>query len=281
IYFFIMNKRRVSKFFIIMFVMILISSTLVAAGFWDWFFGNGLDSVTGKVTFPEGAACDIDSQCTTDYCKPFNADTGICSACNLDLNCDDGKQCWNGECVKRPCNLDSDCLAYSGPTVCNEMANECEFKGQTLIDGSCSVNRNCISGLCLNALCSCNGDNDCNDGKICNFINRCVNSSAPVNNNQMQPAGIAGVVNQQQSIDDLEQVYEERVINFGDNQEQPSVEASTELELELLVEELNTLISSMETALNDNSKKLSGTVCANDIECVTNNCIGIFWKRCA
>jgi len=217
-----MKKRGVSKFFIIMFIMILISSTFVAAGFLDWFFGNGLGEVTGKVI-----NCITNDDCPVGYL------------------------CFESQCIN-PNNQEA--------TICT-------------LDSDCSALKpNCISGVC--AICETN--EQCEEGEYCHILSgKCLEEEQV-----MQQVGMVGVVNQNQPLEDLEQVYEDRELNpFDDNQEQPSVEASTDLEI--LVSELNTLISSMETALNDNAKKPEGIACANDGECQSDNCVGIFWKRCA
>ncbi|MBU4456941.1 MAG: hypothetical protein KKA65_05580, partial [Nanoarchaeota archaeon] len=181
--------------------------------------------------------------------------------CEQHSDCGDDEDiiCLNSECRRFSCSsyfdyphLDPcpDGTACGGAEYCIRteeiLDNSPEENGNLAVGETCQDGSDCASGTCWtfgapNGVCKCNNNNDCPNGKICNAGSNCVNEETE------------------------------------DNQE-PSVEASTKLEL--LVSELNTLISSMETDLINNAKKPSGTACADNTECATNNCVGIFWKRC-
>lgn len=89
---------------------------------------------------PNGAACQFDSQCISNFCN-----NGICGySCNAGYICPPG-------------------------TTCNTASGRCQFGGNLPLGASCSSNVQCQSGLCWFGICTarCTFDSQCPQGYFC------------------------------------------------------------------------------------------------------------------
>lgn len=153
----------------------------------DYDGGDGYASCVGTATL--GDSCDSDQQCISESCN-----TGVCSECNSDSDCNGGT-CTDdrsgtgyfvceGE-LGEDCNNDDDCgLGYCYPAqdVCSECANDedCGVLMDCVYDNgdgyasctgigelgeTCDIDNQCISGYCTGGVCSdCGGNGDCDGG---------------------------------------------------------------------------------------------------------------------
>lgn len=170
----------------------------------DGSFCTGVEEcIAGLCTSARNAACRDPGGCAAVACDEsaggcrFDASKGSCSAgtCTLDRGCqpldgcsgdgdprcDDGRSCTDDACVAGRCvhlPVDTRCgtLGACGVGVClGDAVADPSGCGVEPDASKCAANEGCgLDSACHPLPSSCTSDRDCNDGNLCDGVERCV-----------------------------------------------------------------------------------------------------------
>ncbi len=270
---------------------------------------------------PENLGCNRDTDCESGYCThvpkwdQFSAAPKVC-ACNEDEECGENYLCVNHVCERQGCESHSDCgdlELNNNRLLCND--GECEYNKVCLMDlDNCPEGSSCIhyywmasedAGICVadeyasegesGIGDSCEADADCGEGLSCNLIiNKCEAADEPQEDGEDQEGDADDETPEEDQEGDADDGTQDEEGNVEDPDDSCDSDADCEQdyicndgqcynanEMELLINEINNLISSMESALSDEEKKDAGVACNENDECESGECVGFIWKRCA
>lgn len=141
----------------------------------DWECPDGFVCDDRSTCVPEGteAACDNNADCAMGtYCEDGTCvDSGICCGhedCPPNFECDD-----RGTCVPVSCTGDDQCLEGS---ICDVETGTCTETGTCEPDGTCPEGYECDAERntctpCVNGVCGCTSNDDCDAGMFCDVDN--------------------------------------------------------------------------------------------------------------